>query len=209
MIQTNITEEKIQTEFVALLPRILPQLKKGCRIVRCAASRDDFIAEALGLCWKMFRRAMAKGKDVASFIITMAKYAARAVRCGRTVCGQQKAKDVLSLTAKLTHGVVVEQFGSGSSHYEELYGEVDGQKRRDLLDEVLAENIVTAVPDQVAFRIDWPRFMASRPERDQKIMAYLANGSTNLEAAKKFNVSPGRVSQLRRAWCEEWQMFCE
>jgi hypothetical protein len=202
-------DRSLQTKFEAFLPRIIAYLRKASRMVRCAESRADFIAEAVALCWKWFLRAVAKGKDVAGFVTAMAKFAARAVRFGRTVCGQQPAKDVMSVTARIRHGVVVERLGSGRTHHEALYSEVRGQRRQDVFEEALAENTVTPVPEQVVFRVDWPRFVAGQTIRDRRMMAFLAAGNSNKATAVKFGLTPGRVSQLRRSWCEAWEVFGE
>jgi hypothetical protein len=208
-ITTMVNEPTLQSKFEALLPRIIDCLRKACWRLRCAESRADFIAEGVGLCWKWFCRAVAKGKDVASFVTAMAKLAARAVQYGRTVCGQQKAKDVMSLTAKRKHGVVVERFGSGQIHFQTASSGVGHQHKEILFEDALAENTVTSIPQQVMFRVDWPRFVEKQSHRDQQLMEFLAAGNSNQDAATKFGLTPGRVSQLRRSWCEAWQEFSE
>jgi hypothetical protein len=55
----------------------------------------------------------------------------------------------------------------------------------------------TPIPEQVAFRIDIPAFLNTLNDR-QRAMAYdLASGMGTGEVARKYNVSPGAVSQFR------------
>ena len=204
---TLTSEQKLQAKFESLLPKITICVRKACRDIWCAESRAAFIAEAVALCWKWFRNAVAKGKDAASFVTAMAKFAARAVRYGRTVCGQQPARDVMSVTARIRHGVIVERFGSGRIHRQLLRGVMGGQHQQEAFEDALTENTVTPMPEQVVFRIDWPRFVAAQSPRDRRMMAFLAAGNSNNDAAKKFGLTPGRVSQLRRSWSEAWQTF--
>jgi len=208
-ITMMVNEPTLQSKFESLLQRIIDCLRRACWKLRCAASRADFIAEGVGLCWKWFCRAVAKGKDVASFVTAMAKFAARAVRYGRTVCGQQKAKDVMSVTAMRKHGVVVERFGSGRIHSQMAASGLENQHQEIPFEDALAENTVTSIPEQVMFRVDWPRFVERLSHRDRQLMEFLAAGNSNQEAAAKFGLTPGRVSQLRRSWCEAWQEFSE
>ncbi len=54
----------------------------------------------VALCWKWFLRLVEQVKDTADFPTTLAAYAARAVRSGRRLCGQEKSKDGLSPLAQ-------------------------------------------------------------------------------------------------------------
>ena len=73
--------------------------------------------------------------------------------------------------------------------------------------ERLQENAVTPVPDQVQFRLDWPRFFASLSARDRRLAAFLALGHSGRQAAGRFRLSPGRVTQLRQQWRRQWRAF--
>ena len=64
----------------------------------------------------------------------------------------------------------------------------------------------TPVPDQAAFRLDFPPFLASLSERDRRLAAYLALGHSAVAAARRFGLSPGRVTQLRQRWCRQWRI---
>lgn len=48
-----------------------------------------------------------RGKDPGKFVSALASFAARAVRAGRRVCGQESPKDVLSFRAQQRHSFTV------------------------------------------------------------------------------------------------------
>jgi hypothetical protein len=199
-----LSQQSVKAQFEALIPTITAHLKKMFRAGRCACTKADFVAEALALCWRWFVRAAALGKDAAAIVGPMTTFAARKVRSGGTVCGMQPAKDVMSLTAKLKHGVVVKSL-SASGNHTAWRAPAGGQIRLAAFEEALSENTVTPVPDQVIFRIDWPEFLNKLTKRDRKMVEFLALGNSNNAAADAFGISRGRVSQLRRGWCEKWK----
>jgi hypothetical protein len=130
------------------------------------------------------------------FPTALASYAGRAVRSGRRLCGQSPAKDVLSPFAQRRHRFAVHPLPGGST--------LDGS----FLDEALHDNIRSAVPDQVAFRCDFPEWHATLAGRDRVLVNELLRGEPARAVAAHLGVSPGRVSQLRRAFSEDWSRFC-
>ena len=104
----KLTDDRLQAGFLRILPRIERHARIYFRDVQCTAKRQDFIAETIALAWSWYRRLMKKGKDASKFASGLARYAARAVGCGRKVTGQEKAKDVLSSVAQKRHGFKVE-----------------------------------------------------------------------------------------------------
>jgi len=68
-------------------------------------------------------------------------------------------------------------------------------------------NTQTPVPDQVAFRIDFPRWRGTRSERDRRVIDALLAGGRTRDVSRQFGLSPGRVSQLRRDFLEDWRRF--
>jgi hypothetical protein len=196
----------LQGEFEAMLPKITQYLASVFRFVRCVSTRNDRIAEGVALCWKWFIRMKQQGKEPSEFVTTMARYAARAVRVGRTLCGQQKSKDVLSLTAKIKYGVSVVQFAAKVfPEHKERPAPVPDEAV--IYEQHVSDDTQTPVPDQVAFRVDWPVFLETLTPRDRGIAAFLALGHQATEAAKEFSVSLPRISQVRKDWQRRWSEF--
>jgi hypothetical protein len=44
--------------------------------------------------------------------------------------------------------------------------------------------------------------------RERRLIRAMALSERTKDLAKKFDVSPGRISQQRREFCEGWQRFC-
>ena len=73
--------------------------------------------------------------------------------------------------------------------------------------DALTDNSVTPPPDAAAFRIDFPRWLDGLPDRDRQLVERLMVGERTLAMAKRFRISPARVSQLRRELCRDYSRF--
>ena len=198
--------DRLQATFMALVPRIETHGRVYFRNVKCPHKKQDAIAEMVAQAWKWFVRLAELGKDATQFPTALATYAARAVKSGRRLCGQEPAKDVMSGIAQQRHGFKVEALPSTTlASLEILYSTPLGQEMQDALEERLRDNSVTPVPDQAAFRIDWPRFVKTLTGRDRWLAEFLGLGHSGKKAADKFNLSPCRVTQIRQQWCREWR----
>ena len=56
-------------------------------------------------------------------------------------------------------------------------------------------------------RIDFDAWLATLSRRERRIAKVLAEGETTGGAAKKFGVSPSRISQMRSQLKRAWQLF--
>ncbi len=56
----------------------------------------------------------------------------------------------------------------------------------------------TPIPDAVSFRVDVPAFFETLSDRQRRMAVDLAMGMTTTDAAAKYTLSPGRISQFRR-----------
>jgi hypothetical protein len=203
--------DQLQATFLsAILPRVQEHARIQFRHLRCADKQADAIAEAVALSWSWFLRLCQLGKDVTCFVSTLATYAVHHVKCGRRLCGQERSKDVLSRLAQTKHDFTVERLANASyTAREHVYGDSHGQRNLDAFEERLHDNTITPVPDQVAFRQDFPAWQSTRTERDRRIIQDLMVGATTTDAARKYGVSPSRISQLRREFLADWQRFCD
>ena len=199
--------QQVQASFLQVLGRIEGHARLTFRHLRCRSSQDDHVAEAVALAWQWFLRLAQRGRDGSQFPLALAALAARAARSGRRLCGQERAREVLSPLAQRRLGFHVEPLAGSLAPYERLYGDPHGQGHLDALEERLRDNSRTPVPEQVAFRLDWPRFLATLSRRDGDLLALLGLGHLAWEAAQAFGLSPGRVTQLRQSWCSAWRSF--
>jgi hypothetical protein len=186
----------LQRHFLTLLPRIELHARVYFRHLKCPGKKEDAVAEVVAVAWKGFLRATAKGKDVGAFVSALAGYAARHVRGGRKVWGKDRRNDVLSPICQQRHGFAVAKLA-----------EVDTLSSNPLND-ALADNTRSPVPEQVSFRIDFPAWLGRRSDRDRRVALDLMAGERTLDVADRHGLTPGRVSQLRRDFHDDWSHFC-
>ncbi len=73
--------------------------------------------------------------------------------------------------------------------------------------EVLIESKAAGPADIAAARIDIAAWLKSLPRRTRRIAATLATGEPTGKTAKRFKVSAGRISQMRRELQRSWEEF--
>ena len=61
--------------------------------------------------------------------------------------------------------------------------------------------------EQVAFRLDFPCWLSTYSDRDRRLALDLMAGERTLDAADKYALSAGRVSQMRTQFRESWNRF--
>jgi hypothetical protein len=191
----RLSMEKLQARFLTILKRIETHAKIYFRAERCQHKKADRVAETVALAWWWFVRMANKGKDATQFASVLASYAAKAVKSGRKVCGMEKAKDAMNERTQMKRGFVVGKLPDFST------------LNTNPLAEALADNTRSPVPDQVAFRADFPAWQRTRTRRDRRLIREMAMGERTLDLAKRFKLSPARVSQLRNDFHSDWQRF--
>ena len=185
----------LQLAFLTILPRLELHGRISFR-TRNWHDQQEAVAEMVALCWKWFVRLAHQGKDATRFPSVLATFAARAVHGGRRLAGSCKAKDALSPVAQRRHGFAVGRLPDFST--------LNGNPLFD----ALHDNTRSPVPEQVAFRFDFPAWLASLGARDRGIAQDMAQGHRTGELADAYGLSPARVSQLRRQFYMDWQSFC-
>jgi hypothetical protein len=185
----------LHARFLSILPRIVTHGRVYFRHLR-RADREEAVQETVALSWKWFVRLAGRGKDASRFPSALASYAARAVRSGRRVCGQERGRDALSPLAQRRRGFAVGRLPDVSTLSD------------NPLSEALADNTQTPPDEQCAFRLDFPAWRGSRAARDRRIIDELMRGERTLDVAGRHGLSPARVSQLRREFHDDWARFC-
>jgi hypothetical protein len=188
---------QVQSRFLTILPRIQTHASIYFRHVSDSQRRADLIAEVVGLSWRWFLELARRGKDASKFSSVLASFAAKAVRIGRRVCGQERAKDAMSTVAQRRHGFSVGKLPDISTLSE------------NPLMEALTDNTQSPVPDQVQFRCDFPAWRRTRTQRDRRIIGSMMAGEGTRCLSRQFGISPSRISQLRREFKTDWHKFCE
>jgi hypothetical protein len=188
----------LQSSFIALvLPRVLSHGRVCFRALKCPHRHEDAIQDMIGLAWQWHLRLAEKGKDSTRFPTALATYTARAVKSGRRLVGQEKSQDVLSPLAQQRHHFTVRRLPD----FETL--------SNNLLTEALADNTQSPPDEIICFKLDFAAWLSSLTNRDRGIAQDLMIGERTLDVAREYSLSPGRISQLRREFCQDWQSFCE
>jgi hypothetical protein len=200
--------EVLHAAFLLILPRVELHGRIFFRHLS-PDRREDAVQEMCGLGWRWYRRLHDRGRDPADFLTGFVTLLARAVNSGRRLAGMARATDVLNPATQRRHGFHVERLPSCTqASHERLFSEVHGQDMHDAFEERLRDNSITPVIDQVVFRIDWPAFLRTLTGRERRMIRAMGLGERTLDLSRRFEVSPARISQLRREFFEGWERFC-
>jgi len=173
-----------QAKFLELLPTIDHQARVAFR-GEPEERRQDLIAEVIANCWVAFVRLMERGLEDMIYPTPLARYAIKQVRSGRKVGTKLNVRDVSSEYAQLSKGFAVRRL----DRYD---------KQKQGWKEILIEDRHAGPAETAASRIDFEDWLQSLPRRLRRIAETLAAGETTQKTAKRFRVSAGRISQVRR-----------
>lgn len=169
MSDLNVLRESF-TQQVPNLRRMASAKFIGLR----ADARQEAIANALALTWMFIYRLFRKGRaDEPGILRSCLWYAVKQTKEGRTPQGCPRVKDLGT------------QRRSGTVKFESF----------DLNSFI---GRATPVVDQVVFRQDVPAFLRTLSARQRRMAIDLAGGMTTTEAAEKYCLSLGRISQFRK-----------
>ena len=156
--------------------------------------KEELAAECVANAFRAYARLVDLGKRHLIYPSVLARYAVMQAREGRRVGGKLNTYDVLSRYAQHRKRIVVERLDKFDPDANEWQ-------------EAVIEDHATPVPEQVAFRVDFPVWLEGHPARKRHIAKALALGFTTGEAARRFQMSASRISQLRRQFEESWQNY--
>jgi hypothetical protein len=171
---TPRTGRSVTAQFLKNLPRFEAHARFAFRRVGCPHARADRVAETVALAWKHFSALSERGKKPEQFVTTLALRCSQAVKAGRRLVGCAGGRDVLSPVAQVRHGFAVTRLPDHDR-------ESDRHPLPDELAEALADNTRSAVPEQAAFRVDFPRLRAGLRRRDRAVLDALAGGERTVD----------------------------
>jgi hypothetical protein len=179
-----------------ILPRATTHARITFRNVRDPDRIEEMTQEMLAVLWKWTLGLVRRRKDPSTFPNTLVAFAARAIRAGRKLTGNESAQDVLSFVAQQRHGFTVASLPEIHSLYD------------NVIDEALHDNTQTPVADQVCFRLDFPRWLATYDQRRRSIALDMSMGEKTSILADRYGMTWGRISQMRREYHKSWKRFC-
>ena len=187
------TSSDCSDQFLPLLPRIREHANFAFR-TQPPEYREELVAEVVANAFVAFKRLVKRGLSHVAFATPLAKFAIRKVRAGYRVGTKLNVRDVTSEYAQQRKGFTV--------------GRLDRfDARKGEWREVVVEDRKAGPADTAAARMDIAEWLAGLPKQKRRVAETLATGETTKAAARKFHLSPGRISQLRRELERGWQGF--
>jgi hypothetical protein len=180
--------------FLAMVPAIRRAASFRVRHLD-PSRRKESVNEIVGTCCAFYARLAETGQEERAHFSTLVRFAAAQLSQGRQLGSSLTTRDVSSTYCQRRQGIQLERL--------DQYDEAEGKWK-----EVLVEDRRHGDPASIAAaRIDVGEWLESMSSSRRKIAECLAAGATTAEAAQRFNVSPGRISQLRREFQESWVAF--
>jgi hypothetical protein len=170
---------------------ILPRIQSQAWLAFQGLSFDlkqELQSEVVAHCWKSFSRLFELGRHEDVPPMTLARFAIRAVRSGRRIGASLNINDVTSLYCQNRMGI--RSSLNGDNWPESLIA--DERARPDEL---------------VMARIDFSEWLQTLKPLHRKVAEHLSLGESTHSSARIFNLSPGRISQIRRLLEQSWHSF--
>jgi hypothetical protein len=191
--QRNCSVPSWHETFLALVPSIVRHASHAFRR-HPAKHREDAVQEVVANCLVAFVRLHELGKGDLVYPSVLARYAVKQYRAGRRVGTKTNTRDITSPAARRKHRHIVERL----DHLKE-----DGSGWKEcLVEDRSAGPAATAMA-----RIDYADWLRTLTPRNRRVANTLAEGESTSEASKRFGISAGRISQIRRELFDNWRAF--
>ena len=182
-----------QNAFLMILPRIQSQAWLAFQGLSFDLKQEPQ-SEVVAHCWKSFARLFELRRHEDFPPMTLARFAIRAVRSGRRIGVSLNINDVTSHYCQNRMGIRSSQLS-----------------KTDLNGDNWPESLIAderARPDQLVMaRIDFSEWLQSLKPLHRKVAEHLSLGESTHSTARIFNLSPGRISQIRRLLEQSWHSF--
>ena len=190
----NTSLPVLHEKFLSILPKIELQAKLAFRRFP-AHQREDCTAEVVAHAWASFVRLVRRGKDPMTFPTVLAKYSVASVKAGKLIGCRCNRRDLVSPYRKKADGFRILSIDS------------DRECCAFTWKEILVETRHATPAETAASRIDFARWLQLQNHRNRRIAESLAQGHGTQDVARRFHVSPGRISQMREEFRRSWSEF--
>jgi hypothetical protein len=182
-----------QNAFLMILPRIQTQAWRAFQGLSFDM-KQELQSEVVGHCWKSFIKLFELGRHEDVSPMTLARFAIRAVRSGRRIGASLNINDVSSIYCQNRMGIRSAAFC------------IIDQNGDNWAESLIADE--RARPDQLVMaRIDFSEWLQTLKPLHRKVAEHLSLGESTHSTARIFNLSPGRISQIRRLLERSWRSF--
>ncbi len=179
--------------FLAMLPIIKTHARVAFRYLAPEA-REEAVEEVICNACCAYARLVKLNKTHLAYPSALARFGVAQTRDGRKVGGSLNVRDVSSEYCQRQKDLIVERLDRFD-------------KEEDVWQEVLVEDKHAGPAEVAVTRIDFATWLQVLPHRLRRIATFLANGETTTAAAKRFHVSQGRISQIRKELYRAWHRF--
>ena len=139
-------------------------------------------------------RLAEQGRADICYATPLAMSAVRQVKSGRRVGTKLNVRDVGSQDAQMAKKITLQRL----DRYDRL---------EEIWRTILVEDRHAGPAEIAASRIDFATWLRSLPSRYRRLALVLATGETTGAVARRFRVSPSRVSKIRKHLRETWETF--
>jgi hypothetical protein len=182
-----------QNAFLMILPRIQTQAWRAFQGLSFDM-KQELQSEVVGHCWKSFIKLFELGRHEDVSPMTLARFAIRVVRSGRRIGASLNINDVSSSYCQNRMGIRSAAFC------------IIDQNGDNWAESLIADE--RARPDQLVMaRIDFSEWLQTLKPLHRKVAEHLSLGESTHSTARIFNLSPGRISQIRRLLERSWRSF--
>jgi hypothetical protein len=158
-----------------------------------AEAKEEAVAEVVAAAFIMFVGLVERGREALAYGSVLANFGVKRVKIGRKAATPMNVRDISSEYSQLAKGLSLQRLDRFDTE-------------ENAWREVVVEDHRVGPAEVVATKLDFESWLRSLPRRTRKIAAVLAAGETTTRTAKRFKVSAGRISQMRRelmgSWCE-------
>ena len=194
-IQTINPQRDWQAEFLTQVLPVIHGIARKKFNGLPDVEREEATAEAVALALVFYARLVERGSNPATFAGRLATIAVLRVQTGRVASTPDRSEDVLSRLARQQRGFTVESLNTCQ------------QSRSGQWQEIVVEDRKSTPADLAACKIDFGEWLNRMSDRRRQIAEALAAGYRTEEVAEQFGLTPGRISQLRRAFEASWNEF--
>jgi hypothetical protein len=179
--------------FEELLPSITKQASVAFRDSP-PCEREEQVAETIANCFVAYVRLVQRGLGHVIYATPLALYAIKQVRAGRRVGTKLNVRDISSPYCQQRKGVRMNRL----DHYDVDEG---GWQ------EIVVEDRTATPADVAATRLDFAAWLQTLRRKERRVAELLSTGESTKVAARRFRISPARISQLRREFRNCWLTF--
>jgi hypothetical protein len=175
----------------------LPQMRRCARFAfrhLKPDARAEAVQGAIALALVMYRRLQETGYEDLAYPTPLINYGIRQFKSGRNVGTSQNKNDVSSIACKIAKKLHVQRIDRYDPELEQ-WTEAQIEDHR-------------ATPAQIVqMKLDFPDWKRRFSRRIQRLITALARSERTKDVSEQFDISPGRVSQLRQELKEDWSLF--